>query len=115
MSKLEVLDLADSPFLKRGRAYLASTDPFDTPLSGREIYGCNCYASGESFYTECIMQNIHKPVLDFFQLVAEVPGYEEMETLVGPAEDVQELEEIVEVEQVAEVKETEVKASDDGA
>ncbi len=44
------------------------------------------------------MQNIYKPVLDFFQLVAEVPGYEEVETLIAPPADGEEIEEVEEIE-----------------
>ncbi|KAI9879031.1 MAG: hypothetical protein M1830_009830 [Pleopsidium flavum] len=92
---------------KRGRAYLTSPEPIDTPLSGREMYGCNCYASGESYYSECVMQNIYRPVLDFFQLVAEVPGYEEVETFITPPHDGDEIEEVEEIERVEDIVEEE--------
>ncbi len=52
------------------------------------MYGCNCYSSGESFYSECVMQNVYNSMLDFFQLVADVPGYEEVESFSSlPADD----------------------------
>lgn len=70
---------------QRGRAYLTSSEPLDTPLSGREDYGCNCYASGVSFFTEEVMQNVYQLMLNFFQLVADVPGYEEVEYFIAPA------------------------------
>lgn len=54
---------------KRGRAYLLSKEPIDTPLSGREDYGCDCYSSGEALYTECIMPGAKESILRYFDLV----------------------------------------------
>jgi len=51
------------------------------------MYGCNCYASGVSYFTEEVMQNVYKPILDFFQLIADAPGYEEVECFVAPPAD----------------------------
>lgn len=65
--------------LQRARAYLLSPEPVDTPLSGREDFGCNCYSSGGEIFTECIMPQAHKAMLAFFKLVADVPGYQELE------------------------------------
>lgn len=62
---------------ERGRAYLLSKEPIDTPLSGGAEYGCNCYSSGEPLYTECIMPVAKERFLRYFDLVAKVPGYEE--------------------------------------
>lgn len=74
--------------MQRGRAYLLSPHPLDTPLSGRENFGCNCYSSGEAVHAECIMPQAHRSMLGFFQLVADVPGYQEIETMqLAPAED----------------------------
>lgn len=56
-----------------------SEHPLGDPLSGREDFGCNCYSAGESIYVECIMPSAYKHMLGFFQLVNDVPGYEEME------------------------------------
>lgn len=33
------------------------------------------------------MQNVYKLMLNFFQLVADVPGYEEVEYFIAPAAD----------------------------
>ena len=79
--------IADVLFFQRGRAYIISSEPLDTPLSGREMYGCNCYASGVSYFTEEVMQNVYKPMLDYFQLIADVPGYEEVECFVAVPAD----------------------------
>ena len=66
-------------FAKRARAYLLSHHPIGDPLSGREDFGCNCYSSGEKVYSECIMPAAYKQILGFFQLVNQVPGYEDTE------------------------------------
>lgn len=74
--------------MQRARAYLLSPHPLDTPLSGREDIGCNCFSSGEAVHTECIMPQAHRSMLGFFQLVADVPGYQEIEAMqLPPAED----------------------------
>lgn len=67
--------------MQRGRAYLLSPDPLETPLSGREAFGCNCYSSGEAVHTECIIPRCYGSMLGFFQLVADVPGYQELEAV----------------------------------
>lgn len=67
--------------MQRGRAYLISPHPLETPLTGREEFGCNCYSSGEAVHTECIMPRCYRSMLDFFQLVADVPGYQELEAV----------------------------------
>ena len=75
---------------QRGRVYLLSDEPVDTPLMGREYLGCNCYSSGEPSYTECIMPKAHSSILAFFSLAANVPGYAEIEapeTLVDSGRD----------------------------
>lgn len=66
---------------KRARVYLLSPHPLETPLSGREHFGCNCYSSGEAIHTECIMPRAYRSMLGFFRLVADVPGYQEVEDL----------------------------------
>lgn len=67
--------------MQRARAYLLSPHPLETPLSGREHFGCNCYSSGEAVHTECIMPRAYRSMLGFFRLVADVPGYQEVEDL----------------------------------
>lgn len=64
--------------MQRARAYLISSDPLGTPLSGCARFGCNCYSSGEAVNTECIMPTAYRSMLGFFQLVADVPGYQEV-------------------------------------
>lgn len=73
--------------LQRARAYLLSPHPLDTPLSGREDFGCNCYSSGEAVHTECIMPRAHRSMLAFFQLVNDVPGYQEVEAFLPMDEE----------------------------
>lgn len=75
---------------RRSRVYLLSDEPVDTPLMGRDRFGCNCYSSGEPSYTECIMPKAHSNILAFFSLAATVPGYAEIEapeTLVDSGRD----------------------------
>ncbi|KAI4175083.1 MAG: hypothetical protein LQ343_001844 [Gyalolechia ehrenbergii] len=62
----------------RVRAYMQSAEPLETPLIGRKDCGCNCYSAGEDQVLECIMPNAYKSMLEFFQLVNEVPGYREL-------------------------------------
>ena len=66
-------------FPQRARVYLLSDEPVDTPLTGRETFGCNCYSSGEASYTELIMPKAYTNILTFFKLAADVPGYAEIE------------------------------------
>ncbi|KAL8794727.1 MAG: hypothetical protein Q9195_002681 [Heterodermia aff. obscurata] len=64
---------------RRARAYLISEEPLDTPLTGRNEFGCNCYASGERVYVERTMPMAYKSMLTFFDMAANIPGYEEVE------------------------------------
>lgn len=57
---------------------MQSAEPLETPLIGRKDCGCNCYSAGEDQVLECIMPNAYKSMLEFFQLVNEVPGYREL-------------------------------------
>lgn len=50
---------------QRARAYLISQEPLETPLSGRDEFGCNCYSSGETTYVERIMPMAHKKMLGY--------------------------------------------------
>lgn len=45
---------------------------------GRKEYCCNCYSAGEEQHLECIMPNAYKSMLEFFQLINDVPGYREL-------------------------------------
>ena len=70
------------PTQQRARAYLLSTKPLNTPLSGREGFGCNCYSSGEEFFTERIMIEAYTSILRYFSLVDKVPGYQELPIII---------------------------------
>ncbi|KAL8914173.1 MAG: hypothetical protein Q9171_001168 [Xanthocarpia ochracea] len=63
---------------ERARAYIQSGEPLETPLSGREDFGCNCYSAGQNEVVERIMPVAYKSMLRFFQLVNDVPGYREL-------------------------------------
>lgn len=72
---------------QRARVYLLHSTPLGTPLYGREEVGCNCYSSGEDKDFECIMPNAYTSMLEFFQLVHNLPGYEEKPILVEQEAD----------------------------
>lgn len=73
--------------LQRARAYLVHNVSVETALHGREELGCNCFSSGESTFTECIMPRAYKSMLAYFQMVHDIPGYYETEMLVPKDED----------------------------
>ena len=50
---------------QRARAYIISQEPLDTPLTGRDEFGCNCYASGETTYVERTMPMAYKSILTY--------------------------------------------------
>ncbi|KAL8906401.1 MAG: hypothetical protein Q9207_002062 [Kuettlingeria erythrocarpa] len=80
----------------RARAYIQCAEPLDTPLVGRETFGCNCYSAGEGEIVECIMPKAYKSMLKFFKLVDDVPGYRELAAVAEekPLEDGETDEEI---------------------
>lgn len=72
---------------QRARAYLIHNEPVETSLAGRQKLSCNCFSSGESTFTECIMPRAHKSMLAFFQVVNDLPGYFEAELNIAEDED----------------------------
>ena len=76
-------DRAFADFIsKRCRAYIVSDSKRETLLTGREEYGCNCYASGEELYQENVIIAAWRSMLDWFNLIASSPGYEEVEFFI---------------------------------
>ncbi len=67
----ELLDLGTEEFMdffdKRARAYFVSSDPVGKPTSGREDWGCGCYASGEQFYPENIIVEAAEDMLTWLK------------------------------------------------
>ena len=63
---------------QRGRAYLLSEHWQGTPMTGREHFGCNVFASGEHCWTECIMPRAYHAIVDYISLVARHPHYVNM-------------------------------------
>ena len=51
-------------------------DAGPTPMTGRQIVGCNVYSSGEENFLECIVPRAYKVFLDYFKLVHQIPDYE---------------------------------------
>ena len=52
-----------------------SEHPLGTPLTGREHFSCNVYASGENCWTECVVPRAYDAIVDYFRLVARHPEY----------------------------------------
>lgn len=73
--------------MQRARAYLIHHAPVETALHGRNELGCNCFSSGESSFTECIMPRAYKSMLKFFQMVHDIPNYYEAEMVVPQDEE----------------------------
>jgi hypothetical protein len=78
---LEELEDASEEFLEflsdKCRAYFKSSKASETPLHGREIFGCNCIASGEQLYDESIIIRCWPSMLDHFNAVHTIPNYKE--------------------------------------
>lgn len=64
---------------KRCRAYFVSPERPESILKGRDEFGCNCFASGEELYQENVIVRSWKSMLDWFNLVHSIPGYEQPE------------------------------------
>ncbi|KIY01409.1 uncharacterized protein Z520_02961 [Fonsecaea multimorphosa CBS 102226] len=78
-----ISDGAPSGFMnfisKRCRAYFVSESPIETPIAGRERFGCNCYASGEQVYQENVIVKCWRHILDWFNMLYINQDYEEVE------------------------------------
>ncbi|KAJ9609152.1 hypothetical protein H2200_006924 [Cladophialophora chaetospira] len=64
---------------KRCRAYFVFQSPVETPIAGRQEYGCNCYASGERSIQESTMVRCWRHILDWFNVLHVNPEHEEVE------------------------------------
>jgi hypothetical protein len=51
-------------------------------LTGRENFGCNCYASGEELYQENIIIAAWRSMLDWFNFIELSPTYEEVDIIL---------------------------------
>ncbi|KAH0844174.1 hypothetical protein AYO21_11530 [Fonsecaea monophora] len=67
---------------KRCRAYFVYHSAIETPIAGREEFGCNCYASGEHAYTENAIARCWRHMLDWFNMLYLNPEHEEVEFVV---------------------------------
>jgi hypothetical protein len=87
------LDSGFKDFLaERARAYALSPEAMGTPVRGREVYGCNCYASGEPVYGEAAMCYCWGDVLGWFKLVAGLGGrYRKVDVPVGSGEGMEDI------------------------
>ena len=69
---------------EKGRAYFVSEAPQGDLLTGRELYGCNCYASGEKWYSEDIFVRSWRHMLEFFENVDKDGAFKERYVQVRP-------------------------------
>ncbi|KAK5046840.1 hypothetical protein LTR84_007194 [Exophiala bonariae] len=67
---------------KRCRFYAPSSSPLETPVTGRQRFGCNCYASGEDEYHENVVVKAWRSMLGWFDFLYTHPAYEEIELVV---------------------------------
>ncbi|KAJ5386152.1 hypothetical protein N7509_008693 [Penicillium cosmopolitanum] len=67
----------------RCRAYVMSDEELGTRHSGYRSHGCNCYSSGESCYTECILPSAWRDMLHWLDMLYEDPSYEEQIMIIG--------------------------------
>ncbi|OQV03164.1 Arb2 domain-containing protein isoform 2 [Cladophialophora immunda] len=78
-----IADGAPSNFItflsRRCRAYFVSQSPVETPIAGRQEFGCNCYASGEHSYQESAIVSCWRHILDWFNMLYVNQGHEEVE------------------------------------
>jgi len=63
---------------KRVRAYFVSPEKLETAITGREAFGCNCYASGESLYQENAIVRSWRSILDWFNRLYADPEFQEV-------------------------------------
>ncbi|KAK5457089.1 hypothetical protein LTS15_004870 [Exophiala xenobiotica] len=63
---------------KRVRAYFVSPEKLETAITGRDMFGCNCYASGESMYQENAIVRSWRSILDWFNRLYADPEFEEV-------------------------------------
>ena len=56
-----------------------SPEEVGIPVPGRDIYGCNCYSSGENVYSERVMVEAWKSMFSWLSLVHSIEGFEEVE------------------------------------
>lgn len=72
----------------RGRAYVISSDEVGKSQARHRDHGCNCYASGEEFYAECIMPHAWRDMLAWLNVLYRNPDYAEQ--VMVRSEDVDE-------------------------
>lgn len=56
-----------------------SPEEVGVPVPGRDMYGCNCYSSGENVYSERVMVAAWKSMFSWLSLVHSIQGFEEVE------------------------------------
>ena len=64
------------------RAYSVSSSPLATLMTGRRLYGCNCYASGEEYYPECVFIRAWGNILDWLKQVHANPFLREIDFVI---------------------------------
>ncbi|KAJ5608909.1 hypothetical protein N7528_009476 [Penicillium herquei] len=61
----------------RCRAYVLSSEPLGTTQAGYRLHGCNCYSSGESLNSECIIPAAWKDMLQWLDTLYKDPEHSE--------------------------------------
>ena len=64
----------------------------ETPLTGRALYGCNCYASGEELYEENVIVKSWGSMLDWFNILHANPTFAEVNVDIEETENNQDSE-----------------------
>lgn len=72
---------------RKCRAYFVCQKPRGTVVAGREDFGCNCFASGEQLYSDQIIVRDWGSMLDHFNAVHTIEGYEEPERFAVEDDD----------------------------
>ncbi|KAJ5095618.1 Arb2 domain-containing protein [Penicillium alfredii] len=67
---------------RRCRGYLVGPNVLGTPEAGYVEHGCNCYASGEDSFTECIMPKAWRHMLSWLDKLQVDPSYQEQPRLL---------------------------------
>lgn len=71
---------------RRCRAYFVTDSVIETPIAGREKFGCNCYSSGESSFQDSAMVRCWRHILDWFNMLHTKSDYEEPEFMIMGAD-----------------------------
>lgn len=72
---------------RRVRAYKLSQRPLETPLTGRDRFGCNVYAAGETLYEESCFVRCWPSILDWIAMCRVKDTYSESNEVLELSDD----------------------------